>query len=160
MNKDIFLLLGSNVGNSYDNLKTAIHRIQTDAGVVIKQSSIYRTKAWGKIDQPDFLNQVIQIETNLSPKELLVSVLEIEKKMGRVRNEKWGPRIIDIDILFYNQEIVNLPQLIIPHPEIAARRFTLSPLAELSPDFSHPLLNKTVVELLKTCADPLPVERL
>jgi 2-amino-4-hydroxy-6-hydroxymethyldihydropteridine diphosphokinase len=160
MNKNIFLLLGSNVGNSYDNLRTATKHIQTDAGVIIKQSSIYRTKAWGKIDQPDFLNQVIQIETNLSPEDLLISVLEIEKKMGRVRNEKWGPRIIDIDILFYNQIVINLPQLIIPHPEIAARRFTLSPLAELSPDFSHPLLNKTIDELLNACTDPLPVERL
>jgi 2-amino-4-hydroxy-6-hydroxymethyldihydropteridine diphosphokinase len=160
MNKNIFLLLGSNVGKSYDNLRTAIQCIQTDAGVIIKQSSIYQTKAWGKIDQPDFLNQVIQIETNLSPEELLVSVLEIEKKMGRVRNEKWGPRIIDIDILFYNQVIISLPQLTIPHPEIAARRFTLSPLAELSPEFLHPLLNKTISELLSDCADPLPVVRL
>jgi 2-amino-4-hydroxy-6-hydroxymethyldihydropteridine diphosphokinase len=160
MNKNIFLLLGSNVGNSYDNLRIAMQHIQTDAGAIIKQSSIYRTKPWGKIDQPDFLNQVTEIETNLSPEELLVSVLEIENKMGRVRNEKWGPRIIDIDILFYNQVIINLPQLIIPHPEIAVRRFALSPLAELSPDFLHPLLNKTIDELLKACMDPLPVERL
>jgi 2-amino-4-hydroxy-6-hydroxymethyldihydropteridine diphosphokinase len=160
MNEDIFLLLGSNVGDSYNNLRTAIKYIQTDAGVIRQQSSIYRTKAWGKIDQPDFLNQVIQIETTLLPQELLDSVLEIEKKMGRVRKDRWGPRIIDIDILFYNQVIVNFPKLIIPHPEIAARRFTLSPLDELAPDFLHPLLNKTIKELFTECTDALPVERL
>jgi 2-amino-4-hydroxy-6-hydroxymethyldihydropteridine diphosphokinase len=160
MNENIFLLLGSNVGNSGKHLAAAVQQLEVNSIDVTKQSSIYRTKAWGKTDQPDFLNQVIQIKTFDSPEKLLEVVLSIEEKMGRVRNEKWGPRIIDIDILFYNQRIVILPQLIIPHPEIPARRFTLEPLAELSPEFLHPTLNKTIQQLLAICPDTSSVERV
>ncbi len=160
MTDNIFLLLGSNVGNASGNLKTAIAYIQQLAGDVIGRSSVYRTKAWGKTDQADFLNQVLQIRSLLSPQELLNKVLEIESTMGRVRTEKWGPRIIDIDILFYDQLSITVPDLHIPHPGIPDRRFTLMPLAEIAGDFRHPTLNKTILQLLDNCPDNLKVDRV
>jgi len=154
-----YLLLGSNMGNSRELLADAIHQIEKQTGKLIRASALYSTAAWGNTDQPDFLNQVIVIETKLSAEETLKSILSIEKKMGRVRTVKNAPRIIDIDILFFNKEIIRLPDLIVPHPEIQNRRFALIPLNEIAPGFIHPVFNQRVHELLKLCKDPLNVKK-
>jgi len=158
MNKT-YVLLGSNMGNSEELLSTAIHEIEMNVGKLIQSSGLYATAAWGNTDQPDFLNQVIVIETKQSAKETLQTVLSIEKKMGRVRTVKNAPRIIDIDILFFNKEIIHQPDLIVPHPEIQNRRFVLIPLNEIAPRFIHPVFNKSVHELLKLCNDQLNVKK-
>jgi len=154
-----YLLLGSNMGNSQELLTDAIYQIKKHTGKLIRSSALYSTAAWGNTDQPDFLNQVIVIETQQSAAETLQSILSIEKKMGRVRTVKNAPRIIDIDILFFNKEIIDQPDLIVPHPEIQNRRFVLIPLNEIAPGFIHPVLNKSVQHLLKQCKDPLNVKK-
>jgi 2-amino-4-hydroxy-6-hydroxymethyldihydropteridine diphosphokinase len=154
-----YLLLGSNMGNSQKQLSTAIHQIEMNTGKLIRSSHLYATAAWGNTNQPDFLNQVIVIETKLSAQETLNSILAIEKKMGRVRTVKNAPRIIDIDILFFNKEIIDKPDLIVPHPEIQNRRFVLIPLNELAPQYIHPVLNKSVHQLLAVCNDQLNVKK-
>lgn len=154
-----YLLLGSNMGNSRKLLADAIHQIEQQMGNLIRASALYSTAAWGNTDQPDFLNQVIVIETQQSAEETLQSVLSIEKKMGRVRTVKNAPRIIDIDILFINKEIIHQPHLIVPHPEIQNRRFALIPLNEIAPGFIHPVFNQSVHQLLKLCKDPLNVKK-
>ena len=146
----VYLLLGSNLGNREQILIKAIKLIDEKVGVIVSQSKNYETKAWGKTDQPDFLNIAIEITTNLMPMEVLEQTQAIEEQLGRVRIEKWGARLIDIDIIFYNQEIINIPQrLQIPHPLVQERFFALEPLAEIAPDFVHPTLDRTVSELLK-----------
>jgi 2-amino-4-hydroxy-6-hydroxymethyldihydropteridine diphosphokinase len=158
MNNGIFLLLGTNLGDRMANLSMARDYIQQNAGTIIKQSSIYKTAAWGKTDQPDFYNQAVVLDTALSPHELLDTVLGIENIMGRKREEKWGARLIDIDILFYGEMVVTTPQLAIPHPGIPNRRFVLHPMAEIAGEFIHPELRKTVGTLLKECSDHSAVE--
>jgi 2-amino-4-hydroxy-6-hydroxymethyldihydropteridine diphosphokinase len=158
MNK-IYLLLGSNIGNSKASLAKAIKQIVKNIGPVIRQSGLYSTAAWGNIKQPDFLNQVIIVETELHAAETMQTILTIEKKMGRVRTVKNAPRIIDIDILFFNNEIIDLPDLTIPHPQIQNRRFVLVPLNQLSPNMKHPGLKKTVHQLLMHCPDKLNVKK-
>jgi 2-amino-4-hydroxy-6-hydroxymethyldihydropteridine diphosphokinase len=155
----IYFLLGSNIGNSVAQLHLAIAAIENEIGKVIHTSSIYQTAAWGKKDQPDFLNQVVVAETKLSAAEILSEILSIEEKMGRVRTEKNAPRIIDIDILFFNDDITIQKNLVVPHPEIQNRRFVLVPLNELSPNYIHPLLNKTIHQLLSECPDELNVRK-
>lgn len=158
MNK-IYLLLGSNMGNSKASLSKAVVQIGKYIGKVIRKSGLYSTAAWGNTNQPDFLNQVIIVETKLSAPQTMQSILAIEEKMGRIRTIKNAPRIIDIDILFFNKEIINQPQLTVPHPQIQKRRFVLVPLNQLSPNFKHPLLNKTVHQLLINCLDKLNVKK-
>ena len=160
MNNGIFLLLGSNEGDGRHNLREAERRVGAQAGEIVARSSLYKTAAWGLTGQPDFYNRVVEIRSTHSPERLLEIVLIIEKDMGRVRREKWGPRLIDIDILFYGKEIRSSADLVIPHPGIPERRFVLVPLAEMAPAFVHPTLNKTVAEMLAECADRLAVERL
>ncbi len=159
MNKT-YLLLGSNMGNSRQQLSDAIKHIGNMIGKVIRQSGFYQTAAWGNTDQPDFINQAIIVETQLSVPETMSTILDIEKKMGRIRTLKNAPRIIDIDILFFNKDIINTKNLIIPHPFIRERRFVLVPLNELSPRFIHPVINKTVRQLLKQCPDKLDVKKI
>ena len=154
-----YLLLGSNMGNSETLLLTATIYIGEKIGEVKRRSRIYRTAAWGNTEQPDFLNQVIIVDTNLNAAETLAEILSIEKKMGRIRTIKNAPRIIDIDILFFNQEIIAEKDLTVPHPEIPNRRFVLTPLNELSPNLNHPVLNKTIRRLLAECVDPLNVKK-
>ena len=154
-----YLLLGSNMGNSQEQLQTAIKFINTAIGEVTRQSALYRTAAWGNTNQPDFLNQVIIAKTELNAAETLQQILSIEKTMGRIRTIKNAPRMIDIDILFFNNEIISEKQLTVPHPEIANRRFVLVPLNELSKNLVHPLLNKTIHQLLQECTDPLDVKK-
>jgi len=158
MNKT-YLLLGSNIGNSKASLGKAITKIEKQIGRVTRQSGLYSTAAWGNTKQPDFLNQVIVIETKLTAAETMQAILSIEKKMGRVRTIKNAPRIIDIDILFFNKQIIEEPQLTVPHPQIQNRRFVLVPLNQLSPNMKHPGLKKTVHQLLMHCPDKLDVKK-
>ena len=156
----IYLLLGSNLGNSLTQLNKAIDRIEFKIGSVIRKSSIYKTKAWGKTDQPDFLNQVVMADTLLAAEQTMQTILEIESKMGRVRTIKNAPRIIDIDILYFNKQVINKTNLIIPHPALQLRRFVLIPLNQLSPNFKHPVLNKSNHQLLLKCPDKLDVKKI
>ena len=155
-----YLLIGGNLGDRNNNLAEAVRLINSECGTVIKSSSLYETAAWGKSDQPDFLNQALQIQTELNARQLIRKLLKIEKRMGRIRSEKMGPRIIDIDILLFNNEIHELPFLSIPHPEMQKRRFALQPLAEIDPDLKHPVLKKTIQQLLDECPDQLEVKKL
>jgi 2-amino-4-hydroxy-6-hydroxymethyldihydropteridine diphosphokinase len=159
MKKPVFLLLGTNLGNRISNLAQALQAIDQRVGKVTKASSVYETSAWGKTDQPAFLNQAVEIATDLDPDVVLKKILTIEEHLGRARKEKWGERTIDIDILFYGEEVYERPQLVIPHPQLANRRFTLIPLNEIASGFVHPLFKKTVAELLNTCPDGLSVTR-
>ena len=151
----IYLLTGSNQGNRSGWLDLARKYLEEKAGPIVVQSGIYQTAAWGKTDQPDFLNQVLCIDTELTPIQLLASIHILENQAGRERIEKWGPRTLDVDILFYDDEIVNLPELTIPHPALAERRFTLVPLAEIAPKKVHPILKQSMYELLAQCPDLL-----
>lgn len=159
MNK-AYLLTGGNLGDRQQYLATAKTHIQEQCGPVMTASSLYETAAWGNTDQPAFLNQALEISTTLNARQLIRRILKIEKSMGRVREEKYGPRLIDIDILLFNNEKHNYPFLRLPHPELHNRRFALLPLAEIAPGIVHPVLHKTIVELLNECKDELPVTRM
>ncbi|HEY0031095.1 MAG TPA: 2-amino-4-hydroxy-6-hydroxymethyldihydropteridine diphosphokinase [Bacteroidia bacterium] len=153
-----YLLLGGNIGDKEQNLQKAGDLISQRAGPVLEESSIFVTKAWGKEDQPDFYNKAISIETALPATALLTVLLNIESELGRTRTgDKWQERIIDIDILLYNQEIIDLPELKIPHPYLQDRKFVLAPLFQIAPELVHPVLKKSVEELLNECKDPLEV---
>lgn len=159
MNEPIFILLGSNVGDCQANLLNARHEISRSIGKIITTSSVYKTAPWGNTHQPDFFNQVIGIDSTLSPDELLEGIQKIEKRLGRKREVKWGPRIIDIDILLWGARTMKTPRLTIPHPELPHRRFALLPLTEIAPEFLHPGEKKTIRELLEASTDPLKVEK-
>jgi 2-amino-4-hydroxy-6-hydroxymethyldihydropteridine diphosphokinase len=154
------ILLGTNQGNKESNLLVALKKIEERAGRIIRQSHIYETAAWGKTDQPGFYNMAIEIFTELTPQELIRSLLTIEKEMGRIRDQKWEQRIIDLDIIYYADRIIETKDLVIPHPEMQNRRFVLEPLNEIISAFVHPVLQKTVKALLEECNDKLPVTRL
>ena len=158
MNKTYFLL-GSNMGNSKGRLSKAILQIEKHIGIITRKSSLYVTGAWGNTKQPDFLNQVITVETNFSALQTMQTILSIEKKMGRIRTLKNAPRIIDIDILFFNKEIIDNKYLTVPHPQMQNRRFVLVPLNQLSPNLRHPVLKKSVHQLLIHCPDKLNVKK-
>jgi 2-amino-4-hydroxy-6-hydroxymethyldihydropteridine diphosphokinase len=158
MNK-VYILLGSNIGNSLEQITIAKKNIAKKVGKIESSSSIYVTAAWGNTNQPDFLNQVIIVATTLSAASTLTTILGIENSMGRIRTEKNAPRIIDIDILFFNTDVITTPSLTVPHPEIANRKFVLIPLTELTPSYKHPILHKTVKELLHICTDDLAVKK-
>ncbi len=154
-----FLLTGGNLGDREKNLAQARELINLYCGTVVRTSSLFETAAWGKTDQPAFLNQALEIHTALNAKQLIRRILKTEKMMGRVRHEKYGPRTIDIDILLFNNEKHHYHFLKIPHPELANRRFALLPLVEIAPGLQHPVLNKTIAELLQECPDPLEVKK-
>lgn len=155
-----YLLLGGNLGDRRKYIALAIAEIEAKIGNITKRSSLYETASWGKHDQPDFFNQVIEVKTSLKPQKLLSGILSIEAELGRKRIEKWGSRIIDIDILLYEGQVINEPELIVPHPYLAFRRFCLMPLCEIAPEFIHPLLKKNIQELLIELSDDLFVKRL
>jgi 2-amino-4-hydroxy-6-hydroxymethyldihydropteridine diphosphokinase len=155
-----YLLIGGNQGERTAQLALAREKITARAGVLSRVSSIYETAAWGKTDEADFLNQALELETPLEATVLIDVLLEIEQQMGRRRLERYGSRIIDIDILFFNDAILRLPQLVIPHPEIQNRRFALTPMAEIAPLLKHPVLDRNMLELLAACTDPLAVRKL
>jgi 2-amino-4-hydroxy-6-hydroxymethyldihydropteridine diphosphokinase len=156
----IFLLLGSNQGDKRQLLRQAMEKISLQIGHIKNVSDVYSSPAWGFTDQPDFVNQVVEIETELAPRKLLSTILDIETALGRVRNAKWGPRIIDIDILYYGDTIIHEPGLTIPHPEIQNRRFTLVPLVEIAASFLHPSLGQSNEQLLENCKDAGEVTRV
>ena len=147
MTKNIFLALGTNLGDRLANLETAIQNMPPDMPV-IKRSSIYETPPWGFLEQPAFLNMVLQVETEFSPWKLLKFLKKLEGSMGREKTFRNGPRLIDIDILFYGNLKFEKSGLVIPHPSIAERAFVLVPLAEIAPDFLHPVLKVTIQDLL------------
>lgn len=154
-----YLILGSNLGDRQMYLNKAIDLIQLKAGVVTKLSSIYETTAWGVKEQPNYLNKVIEIKTSLQPLDLLHTILNIEKELGRMRNIKWESRTIDIDILFIDDMIINTYELSIPHPHISERKFVLQPLNEIAHESIHPVLKKSITELLLACEDTLQVKK-
>lgn len=152
-----YLLLGSNIGDREKKLSLAIEWLEKCVGKVTSKSSIYFTAAWGNPNQPDFLNQAVCIQTPLMPKELMQTILMIEKKLGRKRTKKWGPRLIDIDLLLFNEEIIKTPVLEVPHPFLHERKFALIPLNEIASDAIHPAFQKTICNLLNECNDTLNV---
>ncbi len=156
----IFLGLGSNKGDRSENLKNAIDAISEAIGEIEKASSVFKTAAWGVKEQDDFYNQVISLHTSLDPVQLLQKCQKIESDLGRTKAEKWGPRIIDIDILFFNAEIINNTFLSIPHPFLHKRNFVLFPLAQIAANFVHPGFNKNITELLEESQDELKVEEV
>lgn len=183
----VYLSLGSNIGNRLKNIQTAIKLLKESGFDIIKTSSLYETSAWPvrdkspnglkrKTEQPNFLNLVLKGKTKFSPEELLQEIKQIEKTMGREKTEKWGPRIIDIDILFYNKKIINIPELqpvksnpesfrgatplvgtfnglTVPHPQLHNRAFVLVPLKEIAPRLVHPILKQTVQQMLNNLDD-------
>jgi len=151
-----YLSLGSNLGDRALNLHNAITFLSSKVQSVI-QSSIYETEPWGYTDQPAFLNQVIKADTTLEPFDLLTFLKETEVSMGRQETFRFGPRLIDLDILFYDDLVLDTPRLTIPHPRITERAFVLIPLAEIAPDLRHPIFNKTI-QVLKTTVDPSSIE--
>jgi len=152
-----YLLLGGNLGDRLSYLAQARDGLARQVGSILQSSGIYETAAWGKTNQPAFLNQVLEVQTELQPVQLLQKINNLEQELGRVRLEHWGARVIDIDILFYEDMVLQSQRLTIPHPQLHLRRFTLMPLAELIPNLMHPVLRKTVAELLAICPDALEV---
>jgi 2-amino-4-hydroxy-6-hydroxymethyldihydropteridine diphosphokinase len=149
----VFLALGSNLGNKYKNLKNAEILLEEKGIRILKRSKIYITPPFGYTEQDDFLNECLIITTNLSPRELLNKIHEIEKGLKRKRKIHWGPRTIDIDILFYEDKIIDEEDLKIPHPGIPERDFVLRPLMDLDPDFIHPILKKRIKNLYSEIED-------
>ncbi|WP_113662760.1 2-amino-4-hydroxy-6-hydroxymethyldihydropteridine diphosphokinase [Pedobacter nanyangensis] len=158
--RDAYLLLGTNLGNRAHNLTAAISYIEKEVGVVFAQSGVYETAAWGKTDQPNFLNQAIAVKSTLSPMELLQTLLGIEQKMGRVRLERWGQRLIDIDLIFYADLVLDSQALQLPHPEMHKRRFVLEPLNEIAENFIHPIFGEKVSAILANLTDKLTVQKI
>lgn len=140
--------IGSNLGNREENCRNALRLISEKAGSLIKQSSMYETQPWGVKDQPEFVNMAVEIETQAEPAVLLGILKGIEQELGRKETSRWGPRTIDLDILFYNDLVIETPDLCIPHPLLHEREFVLIPLGEIAPDKLHPVLKETVKELL------------
>ena len=155
--KAAYLLIGGNIGDRLGFMAAAKEKMKQKGIELIRQSSIYETAAWGITDQPSFLNQVLEIGTTLTAEELLSELLSIEHELGRIRTEKNGARTIDIDILYFQRQLIDVPGLSIPHDRISIRRFVLVPLAELIPDFIDPKTSKSILEMLNNCSDTLEV---
>lgn len=163
LGKKVFIGLGSNLDDKIDNLARALYLIEKIEKVqIIKESSLYRTAPWGKTDQDDFINQVIEIETELSPLDLLHQLQDIEIKMGRQRDVRWGPRNIDLDILLYGRETIDLEELKVPHPYLLQRLFVLMPLQEIAPDLEFPNGSKLmeVLDRVINSADVSDIRKL
>jgi 2-amino-4-hydroxy-6-hydroxymethyldihydropteridine diphosphokinase len=149
----VFLQLGSNLGDRELLLKDAITAIENRVGDTVDFSKVYESTPWRVEGQENYLNQILKVRTTLFADEVLSVVLDIEKQMGRVRVEKWGERLIDIDIIFYNASIIETPDLCVPHKHLQERMFVLTPLHNIAPEMVHPKYNKTIEELLNMCKD-------
>jgi 2-amino-4-hydroxy-6-hydroxymethyldihydropteridine diphosphokinase len=157
--KTAFLALGANVGDREGNLRDALRQLESEELRVVQRSSLYETAPQEVLDQPWFLNAVVEVETSLFPLQLLARIRQVERDMGRRRVTPKGPRNIDIDILFYGRSVIAAPELEVPHPRMAQRRFVLEPLAEIAPDFRHPVTGKTTQEML-AALEPQGIRRL
>ena len=156
--QEVILLLGSNIGNRSSYLGKAVSALEQEVGKLVLVSSIYETASWGDEAQAPYLNQAVCLLSTLPPEGILKVILRIEEGLDRKRTAKWEPRTIDIDILFYGNEIIETDELRVPHIHLPSRRFGLVPLNEIRPDLRHPRLNKRVSELLKECQDNLEVK--
>ncbi|MEM7550036.1 MAG: 2-amino-4-hydroxy-6-hydroxymethyldihydropteridine diphosphokinase [Bacteroidota bacterium] len=156
----IYLLMGSNLGDRFNNLKLCMEELRKEVGKITKTSSVYETAAWGITEQNPFLNLAVEIVSDLNPSEMIDHFERIERKLGRKKVVKWGPRIIDVDILYFNDVILKTPSIQIPHKEIQNRRFALEPMIEINPSFQHPVFNVSQIDLLKNCKDPLDATKL
>ena len=156
----VYLLLGGNLGDRKMLIAYAEDELRKQIGDIVLKSALYETKAWGREQQPNFLNKALVINTKLNAFEILKIIQNIEIKLGRKRLEHWGTRTMDIDILFFEQEIIDTEDLKIPHPLINMRKFVLSPLLEIIPDFIHPGLKKSIKELYLICEDKLEVTKI
>jgi len=159
---EAYLCLGGNLGNCTETFEKAVKLLEKRAVRAYRSSSVYMSGAWGMEKAPDFYNQVVAIKTNHSAQQLMELILEIERTLGRERTESntYQSRTIDIDILFFNEEIIHTTTLDIPHPRLHLRRFVLEPLNEIAPGYMHPVLKKTVAELLHECGDNSPIKKL
>lgn len=156
-----YLLLGSNLGNRYELLQQASEALASCCGSIAAVSPLYETEPWGFTHENDFLNAVVQLHTRLSPDQLLRQTQAIERAMGRFsKGRQYEARTLDIDILFYDQQIIRTRELIVPHPRLHMRRFTLQPLHDIAPNFFHPVLKQPIADLLANCHDSLPVKPL
>ncbi|RZK82419.1 MAG: 2-amino-4-hydroxy-6-hydroxymethyldihydropteridine diphosphokinase [Pedobacter sp.] len=159
--KKVYLLLGSNLGDRLQLIKDASKEIQNKIGHIFATSSIYETEAWGNTNQPGFLNIALGVETSLSAVDVLAVALQIEQLLGRVRLEKWGARLMDIDLILYGDQIIDIPdQLQVPHPQMQNRKFVLEPLNEIAGAIKHPVLNKSISALLSELNDHLTVAKI
>lgn len=157
--ESVYLLLGSNEGDRRAWLRQAREALRQECGALIAHSALYETAAWGLTNQPSFLNQAVHLTTPDEPQLLLSRIQAIEARLGRQRNVRWGQRTLDIDILLFGNRIINEVNLSVPHPHMPVRRFALTPLCEIAPGLTHPVLKKTIQELLDECPDKLPAER-
>ena len=145
-----YLSIGSNLGDRINYINKAIEKLKQNNIKIIKSSNIIETEPYGYKEQGKFLNMAVEIDSDLEPFELMELISRIESELGRIRTVRWGPRVIDIDIIFYDSLTINEPDLKIPHPDMQNRLFVLKPLQEIAPDFVHPVLNKTITELLES----------
>lgn len=153
----VYLLTGGNIGNRFKYLQQAITLIEGCCGEISHRSPVYETAAWGIAEQGAFLNQALELHTYAQAADLMKQLLQVEETMGRKRTARYGPRSIDIDILLFNNEILSTSLITVPHPELHKRRFALQPLADIAAGVQHPVLRKTIAELLVECPDELPV---
>ncbi|WP_316818378.1 2-amino-4-hydroxy-6-hydroxymethyldihydropteridine diphosphokinase [Pedobacter nyackensis] len=159
--ENVYLLLGSNLGDRDELINAGLREVAFRIGDVFSTSSFYETAAWGKEDQPSFLNVAVGVTTIMSPLEVLETALQIESELGRVRYEKWGERLIDIDVIFYGDRVVDMgDRLQIPHPQMQYRKFVLEPLAEIASKFVHPVLQLKISEILERLNDNLSVTKI
>jgi 2-amino-4-hydroxy-6-hydroxymethyldihydropteridine diphosphokinase len=159
--ENVYLLLGSNLGDRNKFINEALVEIDRRIGKIFIKSAVYETEAWGKEDQPGFLNIAVGLSTILTPLAVLEAALQIELDLGRIREEKWGSRLIDIDIILFGDKIIKEgDKLQIPHPHMQDRKFVLAPLAEIAPDQVHPVLKLTIMEILERLSDNLAVSKV